>query len=109
MTEYGGSVPHEKHLCGDLSHAYKYCQPYLKNLWIGYPFSYEYNRARGHTYALHDVGDIKKVVPPIKKHSRKLQQSQKHLDSHPWFSYIPFLPEADLVWDINKRLMPKPN
>ena len=61
MTEYGGSVPHEKHLCGDLPQAYKYCQPYLKNLWTGYPFSYEYNRARGHTDALHDVLDIDRI------------------------------------------------
>ena len=61
MTEYGGSVPHEKHLCGDLPQAYKYCQPHLKNLWTGYPFSYEYNRARGHTHALHDVLDIDRI------------------------------------------------
>ncbi|RQD55698.1 MAG: ammonia-forming cytochrome c nitrite reductase subunit c552, partial [Desulfonatronovibrio sp. MSAO_Bac4] len=61
MTEYGGSVPHEKHLCGDLPRAYKYCQPYLKNLWLGYPFSFEYNRARGHTYAVHDVLDIDRI------------------------------------------------
>lgn len=61
MTEYGGSVPHEKHLCGDLPQAYKYCQPYLKNLWTGYPFSYEYNRARGHTYAVHDILDIDRL------------------------------------------------
>jgi nitrite reductase (cytochrome c-552) len=61
MTEYGGSVPHEKHLCGDLPQAYKYCQPYLKNLWTGYPFSFEYNRARGHTYAVHDILDIDRL------------------------------------------------
>ncbi len=61
MTEYGGSVPHEKHLCGDLPQAYKYCQPYLKNLWTGYPFSFEYNRARGHTYAVHDLLDIDRI------------------------------------------------
>lgn len=61
MTEYGGSVPHEKHLCGDLPEGYKYCQPYLKNLWTGYPFSFEYNRARGHTYAVHDILDIDRI------------------------------------------------
>ena len=43
------------------ANSYKYCQPYLKNLWIGYPFIYEYNRARGHTYALHDVLDIDRI------------------------------------------------
>ncbi|GAB6059100.1 ammonia-forming cytochrome c nitrite reductase subunit c552 [Desulfonatronum parangueonense] len=61
MTEYGGSVPHEKHLCEDLPRGWKYCQPYLKNLWMGYPFSFEYNRARGHTYALHDLLDIDRI------------------------------------------------
>ncbi|TWI77498.1 nitrite reductase (cytochrome c-552) [Desulfobotulus alkaliphilus] len=61
MTEYAGSVPHEKHLCGDLPRAYKYCQPYLKNLWMGYPFSFEYNRARGHTYALYDLLHIDRI------------------------------------------------
>ena len=61
MTEYGGSVAHEKHLCGDLPRAYKYCQPYLKNLWLGYPFSFEYNRARGHANAVHDILDIDRL------------------------------------------------
>jgi len=61
MTEYAGSVPHQKHLCGDLPEGYKYCQPYLKNLWMGYPFSYEYNRARGHTYALTDILKIDRL------------------------------------------------
>ena len=61
MTEYGGSVAHEKHLCGDLPQAYKYCQPYLKNLWLGYPFSYEYNRARGHANAVFDLLDIDRI------------------------------------------------
>jgi nitrite reductase (cytochrome c-552) len=36
-------------------------QPYLKNLWLGYPFSWEYNEARGHTYALLDVMDIDRI------------------------------------------------
>ena len=61
MTEYAGSVAHEKHLCGDLPQAYKYCQPYLKNLWLGYPFSFEYNRARGHANAVHDILDIDRL------------------------------------------------
>ncbi|MFP4108877.1 MAG: ammonia-forming cytochrome c nitrite reductase subunit c552 [Desulfonatronovibrio sp.] len=61
MTEYAGSVPHAKHLCGDLPEGYKYCQPYLKNLWTGYSFSFEYNRARGHTYALHDLLEIDRL------------------------------------------------
>ena len=62
MTEYGGSVPHQKHNDYDpLPKGYKHAQPYLKNLWLGYPFSYEYNRARGHTFAIHDVTEIDRV------------------------------------------------
>ena len=58
MTEFAGNVPHAKHLCEDLPDGYKYCQPYLKNLWLGYGFSFEYNRARGHGNAMHDLLDI---------------------------------------------------
>ncbi len=36
-------------------------QPYLKNLWLGYPFMYEYNEARGHTQALHDILEIDRI------------------------------------------------
>ena len=36
-------------------------QPYLKNLWEGYPFSYEYNEARGHTYAVEDILRIDRI------------------------------------------------
>ena len=61
MTEYAGSVAHPKHMCDDLPEGYKYCQPYLKNLWLGYPFSYEYNRARGHANAVHDILDIDRL------------------------------------------------
>ncbi|KIH78095.1 respiratory nitrite reductase (cytochrome ammonia-forming) precursor [Geoalkalibacter ferrihydriticus] len=62
MTEYGGSVPHRKHDgVNPLPKGYKHAQPYLKNLWLGYPFSYEYDRARGHTYALDDVFKIDRI------------------------------------------------
>ena len=62
MTEYAGSVPHQKHNDYDpLPKGYKHAQPYLKNLWLGYPFSYEYNRARGHTYAIQDVAHIDRI------------------------------------------------
>ncbi len=61
MTEYAGSIPHAKHLCDDLPEGYKYCQPYLKNLWLGYAFSFEYNRARGHANAVHDILEIDRV------------------------------------------------
>lgn len=36
-------------------------QPYLKNLWLGYPFSFEYNDARGHTYAIQDILEIDRI------------------------------------------------
>jgi nitrite reductase (cytochrome c-552) len=36
-------------------------QPYLKNLWLGYPFSFEYNEARGHTYAVEDILNIDRI------------------------------------------------
>jgi nitrite reductase (cytochrome c-552) len=62
MTEYSGSVPHQKHNDFDpLRRGYKHAQPYLKNLWLGYPFSYEYNRARGHTFAIEDITEIDRV------------------------------------------------
>jgi len=49
-------------------------------------------------------GDIKEIVPPIMNHSRKLQQSREHLDSHTWLGYLPLLPEAEKVWDGQKKL-----
>ena len=62
MTEYGGSVPHRKHDgVNPLPKGYKHAQPYLKNLWLGYPFSYQYDRARGHTYAIDDVFKIDRI------------------------------------------------
>jgi nitrite reductase (cytochrome c-552) len=62
MTEYGGSVPHSKNDgVNPLPEGYKHAQPYLKNLWLGYPFSYEYRRARGHTYAVKDILHIDRI------------------------------------------------
>ncbi len=62
MTEYGGSVPLRKHDgVNPLPKGYKHAQPYLKNLWLGYPFSYQYDRARGHVYALDDVFKIDRI------------------------------------------------
>ncbi len=62
MTEYNGSVPYNKHNSVDpLPEGYKYAQPYLKNLWLGYPFSYEYRAARGHTYAVEDFLAIDRI------------------------------------------------
>jgi len=62
MTEYGGSVAYNKHdNVNPLPEGYKHAQPYLKNLWLGYPFSYEYRAARGHTYALKDILHIDRL------------------------------------------------
>ena len=48
--------------------------------------------------------DIKQIVPPILKHSRKLQQDPEHMKTHEWFKYIPVLPAANQVWDGQKKL-----
>lgn len=62
MTEYGGSVAYNKHdNVNPLPEGYKHAQPYLKNLWLGYPFSYEYKAARGHTYAMKDILNIDRL------------------------------------------------
>jgi nitrite reductase (cytochrome c-552) len=62
MTEYGGSVAYSKHDdVNPLPEGYKYAQPYLKNLWLGYAFSYEYRAARGHTYAMKDIMNIDRL------------------------------------------------
>ena len=62
MTEYKGSVNFQKHNGFDpLPRGFKKAQPYLKNLWLGYPFSYEYNEPRGHTYAVKDQLDIDRI------------------------------------------------
>jgi len=53
MTEYGGS---------DKVSKYK-TQPLLPELFKGYGFAIEYNEDRGHTYALQDVKEIKRVGP----------------------------------------------
>ena len=62
MTEYKGSVPfHKNDDVNLLPKGYKHAQPYLKNLWLGYPFMYEYNEARGHTYAVKDFVNIDRI------------------------------------------------
>ena len=42
--------------------------------------------------------DIKELVPPILKMSRKLQQDREFLDKNPWTRILPTLPEAPQVW-----------
>lgn len=62
MTVYKGSVPYHKNNNVDpLPKGYKYAQPYLKNLWLGYPFMYEYNETRGHTHAVTDFLNIDRI------------------------------------------------
>ena len=62
MTEYKGSVPYHKNDdTSPLPKGFKHAQPYLKNLWLGYPFMYEYNEARGHTYAVEDFVNIDRI------------------------------------------------
>ena len=62
MTKYKGSVPFRKNDdVNPLPKGFQFAQPFLKNLWLGFPFMYEYNEARGHTYALHDLFDIDRV------------------------------------------------
>lgn len=62
MTVYKGSIPYHKNDNVDpLPKGYKYAQPYLKNLWLGYPFMYEYNETRGHTLAINDFVNIDRI------------------------------------------------
>ncbi len=62
MTEYKGSINFMKNDGIDpLPEGYKYAQPYLKSLWLGYPFMYEYREARGHTYAVEDFLHIDRI------------------------------------------------
>ena len=60
MTEYKGSRPFMKN-DGQTPDGYKHAQPYLKNLWLGYPFMYEYREARGHTHAVEDFVHIDRI------------------------------------------------
>ncbi len=62
MTEYKGSINFRKNdNVNPLPKGFEHAQPYLKNLWLGYPFMYEYNEARGHTLAIHDFLEIDRI------------------------------------------------
>jgi nitrite reductase (cytochrome c-552) len=63
MTRFKGSIPfHKNDNVDPLPKGYPGAgQPYLKNLWLGYPFSWEYNEARGHTLAIHDILEIDRI------------------------------------------------
>ena len=63
MTRFKGSIPFRKNDdVNPLPKGFKQAaQPYLKNLWLGYPFMYEYNEARGHTLAIEDILHIDRI------------------------------------------------
>ncbi|MBQ7456571.1 MAG: ammonia-forming cytochrome c nitrite reductase subunit c552 [Desulfovibrio sp.] len=62
MTEYKGSIAYHKNdNVNPLPIGFKHAQPYLKNLWLGYPFMYEYNEPRGHTHAVEDFVNIDRL------------------------------------------------
>lgn len=62
MTEYKGSIPYSKNdNVSPLPEGFRNAQPYLKNLWLGYPFMYEYREARGHTKAVEDFLHIDRI------------------------------------------------
>ncbi len=62
MTDYKGSINYRKNdNVNPLRKGFKHAQPYIKNLWLGYPFMYEYNEARGHTLAIHDFVEIDRI------------------------------------------------
>ena len=54
------------------------------------------------------AGDIKKIVPPILEFSRKLHQDPEFLKTNPWLNLLKPLPQADLVWDGQKKITPPP-
>lgn len=63
MTRFKGAIPFRKNdNVNPLPVGYPGAgQPYLKNLWLGYPFSWEYNEARGHTRAIEDILNIDRI------------------------------------------------
>lgn len=63
MTRFKGSIPFRKNdNVNPLPKGFKQAaQPYLKNLWLGYPFSFEYNEARGHTHGIRDILEIDRI------------------------------------------------
>ncbi|MDR0239331.1 MAG: ammonia-forming cytochrome c nitrite reductase subunit c552, partial [Deltaproteobacteria bacterium] len=48
--------------------------------------------------------DIKTLVPPILKFSRKMQQDPAVMQSHPWLKMMPVSPPAEKVWDGQKKV-----
>ncbi len=63
MTRFKGSIPFRKNdNVNPLPKGYKQAaQPYLKNLWAGYHFMFEYNEARGHTFGIEDILAIDRI------------------------------------------------
>ena len=66
MSKYKGSKNLPKNSDpASLTQLKSAAQPYLKNLWLGYPFMYEYNEARGHTYARRSRTTTPSAAPPV--------------------------------------------
>ena len=49
-------------------------------------------------------GDIKQIVPPILRMSRKLQQDPEYLKTHPWLTYLKPFPQSEQMWEGNKKV-----
>ena len=76
MTEYGGSVPYNKHdNVHPLPEGYKHAQPYLKNLWLGYVKKDERYR----------LG----VTDPVCELVRFLGREIDRHDPQAWFAKLP--------------------
>lgn len=71
-TAYGGSVP--------IDYLEKY--PYLKVLYEGNGFSIDYQRARGHVYAMEDILNIERPKPGASCLSCKTSGFLELLDEH---------------------------
>ena len=86
MTKYKGSIAfHKEDEINPLPEGFKQgSQPYLKNLWLGYPFSYEYNEARGHTYAIEDIVNID-------RHDRFSADGKGHMPATCWNCKTPHM------------------
>lgn len=98
MTTFKGSVPfHKNDNVNPLPKGFAKAQPYLKNLWMGYPFSWEYNEARGHTYAVEDILAIDRI---------NQYGEQAGLPATCWNCKTPKIPEwveenGDKFWSMN--------
>lgn len=98
-TTYGGSVP--------VDYLEKY--PYLKSFYKGYVFEHQYDRARGHVYALEDVKGTKRPKAGATCFSCKVGQYHEALAKDPGVAKMDFDEFAKQVtvgmtcWDCHKE------